>query len=78
MTCHSSSVPITPMSAGQCRSRWCRDPGGGTIRRRRSRIISARIEAITHATPETMTASLRAVGLVMKRVSISIRAERPC
>ena len=46
-------------------------------RLRRSSTASATIDAITHATPSTITASLSGVGEVMKRVSMSMRADRP-
>ena len=42
-----------------------------------SSIASATIEASTQATPSTITASLSAVGVVMNRVSMSMRADRP-
>ena len=78
MMCHSSNVPITPMSIGQCRSIRCRTPESRRPAQRRSRTDSAAIEAMTQMIPTVITMSLSPVGLVMKRVSISIRAERPC
>ena len=76
MRCHSTRVPITAVSISQCRSgRRRRLP---TVRRpRRSRIASAKIEAMTPASPAAITAILSAVGVVMKRVSTSMRAESP-
>ena len=90
MTCHSSSVPTTPTSASQV-ARPTRQNRRHASRKRRldSRLISpperlrrystasATIEAITHATPSTITPSLSGVGEVMKRVSMSMRADSP-
>ena len=74
MKCQSTRVPMTPRSTGQCRSHPRREPGPrGPLP---SRIASAAIEAMTHSTPATMTASLSGVGLVMKRVSTVMRADR--
>ena len=78
MMCHSSRVPITPTSTGQCRHRRRRDarasaagpaadPAPPVRRSRRSR---------TARRPPS-TASLSGVGLVMNRVSTSMRADRP-
>ena len=78
--CHSSRVPTTPMSASQVAqpTRQNRRHALGTRRAlRRSSTAIATIEAITHATPSTITASLRGVGEVMKRVSMSMRPDRP-
>ncbi len=43
----------------------------------RSSTTSATNAAITHSTPSTITASLSAVGVVMNRVSTSMRAVNP-
>ena len=48
-----------------------------TRRLRRSSTPIATIDAITHTTPSTITASFRAVGEVMNRVSMSMRPDRP-
>ncbi len=80
MTCQSSRVPITPTSVTRVMI--------GTRRKRRhaprtrrpdvpSRIARATIDASTEATPRTITASFSAVGVVMKRVSMSMRADSP-
>ncbi len=95
MTCQSSKVPITPMSAiqGALPSQAVGPPacGGVTIPTRKKRrhapntrlpdvlssTASATIEATTEMTPSTITASFRAVGVVMNRVSTSMRADSP-
>ena len=79
MTCHSSSVPTTPTSASQVArpTRQNRRHARATRRLRRSSTASATIDAMTHATPSTITPSLSGVGEVMKRVSMSMRADSP-
>ena len=81
MTCHSSSVPMTPISAIQVATptRQNRRHARGELAEpeRRSSTANAAIEATTQATPSTMAASLSAVGDVMKRVSTSMRADSP-
>ena len=79
-TCHSSRVPITAAStsqvAGPARSQRRHSPGS----RRpwaRSRTASATSDASTQISPSVIAASFRVVGAVMKRVSMSTRAERP-
>ncbi len=80
MRCHNSRVPTTPTSASQCQSpaRQNRRHARGTRRpERRSSTASATIEATTHKTPSAITPSFRTVGLVMNRVSTSMRADKP-
>ena len=80
MTCHSSRVPITPMSVIHVMSpaRRKRRQARGTRRPAvLSRTARAAIEPSTSATPSTIAASFSVVGVVMKRVSTSMRAERP-
>ena len=82
MTCHSSSVPITPMSAIQVdRAPTPKEASPSAPRTRLpdrpSSTASATIEATTEMTPSTITASFRAVGVVMNRVSTSMRADKP-
>jgi hypothetical protein len=80
MTCQSSNVPMTPMSAIQVATptRRKRRHACGTRRPdRRSSTASATIAATTEMTPSTITASLRALGVVMNRVSTPILADRP-
>ena len=80
MTCHSSRVPITPMSVIQVTSptRRKRRQARGTRRPAvLSRTARATIEPSTRATPSTIAASFSVVGVVMKRVSTSMRADRP-
>ena len=78
MTCHSSRVPITPMSVIQVTSpaRRKRRQARGTRRPAvLSRTARAAIEPSTSATPSTIAASFSVVGVVMKRVSTSMRAD---
>ena len=75
--CHSSSAATTPASASHVDSPTRRRR---PLRRRpeaRSSTASAAIDAITHSTPSTITASFRVVGDVMNRVSTSIVALSP-
>ncbi len=80
MTCHSSSVPITPISVIQVTTptrRKRRQAPAIRLPEPASSTASATIDASTEATPSTITASLSAVGVVMNRVSMSIRADSP-
>ena len=80
MTCQSSRVPITPMSVIQVTMptrRKRRQPPRTRLPDVLSRTASATIEASTEMTPSTITASFSAVGVVMNRVSTSMRADSP-
>ena len=78
MTCHSSRVPITPMSVIQVMTparKNRRQPPGTRLPDRLSSSPSATIDASTETTPSAITASFSVVGDVMNRVSTSMRAD---
>ena len=80
MTCQSSNVPTTPTSASQVDGLTRQNRRQAPRARRplvRSSTASATIDASTQMTPSTITPSFSAVGVVMNRVSTSMRAERP-
>ena len=85
MMCQSSSVPTTPISASQVahptrqnrRHALVRDGAALDVAAGGRARPVATIEAITHTTPSTIAASLRGVGEVMNRVSMSMRPDRP-
>ena len=80
MTCHSSRVPITPTSVIQV-TPPARRKRRQTPRTRLPDVLSrtarATIEAPTAMTPSTIAASFSTVGVVMNRVSTSMRADSP-
>ena len=81
MMCQTARVPRTAASVTQCRIRDrgpARRPKPAGLRQlRRSSTPSAAMEAMTQPSPTAITVSLSVVGLVMKRVSMSMRADRP-
>ena len=81
MTCHSSRVPITPMSVIQVttptRRKRRQAPRYPPARASCRGPQAPRSKPATEMTPSTIAASFSTVGVVMNRVSTSMRADSP-